>query len=112
MQPQSPEPDIQVEIGPGDLPELQRSHRSTESTTSQARRRSQRRCAPSPENTPIDLSECSFVDSTVISTSLSASRELEREGHPKPRVLPEIGWMDVGAGIGVGRRDVGGGRRG
>ena len=88
MQSQSPEPDIQVEIGPGDLPEfaavvsLNGDHDLASAPQVSATLRS------ISGNTLIDLSECSFVDSTVISTLLSASRELQREGHHLQLLVP------------------------
>jgi anti-anti-sigma factor len=39
-------------------------------------------------NVLVDLSECSFVDSTVIGALIAASQELGREGHELSLVVP------------------------
>lgn len=36
----------------------------------------------------VDLSECTFVDSTVIGALIAASQELQREGHALALVVP------------------------
>jgi anti-anti-sigma factor len=36
----------------------------------------------------VDLSECTFVDSTVIGAFIAASQELQREGHALDLVVP------------------------
>jgi anti-anti-sigma factor len=36
----------------------------------------------------VDLSECTFVDSTVIGALIAASQELQREGHTLALVVP------------------------
>jgi anti-anti-sigma factor len=36
----------------------------------------------------VDLSDCTFVDSTVIGALIAASQELEREGHALALVVP------------------------
>ena len=88
MQRQSPEPDIEVEIRPGDLPEfaavvsLSGEHDLASAPQFLATLRS------ISGNQLIDLSECSFLDSTIISALISASQELEREGHHLELLVP------------------------
>jgi anti-anti-sigma factor len=44
--------------------------------------------APLVGNVLVDLSECDFMDSTVITVLLSKARELEREGYQLELVVP------------------------
>ena len=88
MQRQSPEPDIEVELRPGDLPafaavvSLSGEHDLASAPQVLATLRS------ISGNQLVDLSACSFVDSSIISTLISASQELEREGHHLELLVP------------------------
>jgi anti-anti-sigma factor len=88
MHSQSPEPDIQVEIRPGDLPgfaaivSLHGEHDVASAPQVRATLRS------ISGNQLVDLSACSFLDSTIISTLISTSQELNREGHHLELLVP------------------------
>jgi anti-anti-sigma factor len=85
---QSPEPDIQVELRPGDLPRfaaivsLHGEHDLASAPQVRATLRS------ISGNQLVDLSACTFLDSTIISTLISTSQELDREGHHLELLVP------------------------
>ena len=85
---QSPSQDIEVEVRPKRAPQyaaIVSLHGEHDLATSTALAETLR---PLLGNVLVDLSDCAFVDSTVIGSLIAAARELEREGHTLSLVVP------------------------
>ena len=85
---QTPSPDVQVEVRPARAPHyaalvsLRGEHDlATEAVLKDA-------LSALFGDVLVDLSDCTFVDSTVIGALIAAAQELEREGHTLSLVVP------------------------
>lgn len=88
LHPDQPQSDIQVEVRPARAPQyaaLVSLHGEHDLATSSALRDALR---PLFGDVLVDLSQCSFVDSTVIGALITSAQELEREGHRLSLVVP------------------------
>jgi anti-anti-sigma factor len=85
---QPPSPDIEVEVRPQRAPQysaIVSLHGEHDIATSTALVESLR---PLLGDVLVDLSDCSFIDSTVIGSLITAAQELDREGHTLSLVVP------------------------
>lgn len=85
---QVPSQDIEVEIRPGRAPQYAAivSLRGEHDLASSGALRDA--LGPIFGDVLVDLSDCSFVDSSVIRALIAASQELDREGHKLALVVP------------------------
>jgi anti-anti-sigma factor len=85
---QPPSPDIDVEVRPQRAPQysaIVSLHGEHDIATSTALVESLR---PLLGDVLVDLSDCSFIGSTVIGSLITAAQELDREGHTLSLVVP------------------------
>jgi anti-anti-sigma factor len=88
LPPDQPQPEIEVEVRPARAPQyaaVVSLHGEHDLATSGALRTA---LQPLFGDVLVDLSDCSFVDSTVIGALIAAAQELEREGHRLSLVVP------------------------
>jgi anti-anti-sigma factor len=88
LPPDHPRSDIEVEVRPARAPQyaaVVSLHGEHDLATSGALRDALR---PLFGDVLVDLSDCSFIDSTVIGSLISSAQELEREGHNLSLVVP------------------------
>jgi anti-anti-sigma factor len=88
LPPDQPQPEIDVEVRPARAPQyaaVVSLHGEHDLATSGALRTA---LQPLFGDVLVDLSDCSFVDSTVIGALIAAAQELAREGHRLSLVVP------------------------